>query len=50
MAEVAESQGESSNSLFEILADWNRQLKSVPDLSDSVKGVVSKGNPPCPSP
>lgn len=48
---MAESPGEFSNSLFEELADWNRQIKALSDLPDDLKGVVSrKGNPPCPRP
>jgi hypothetical protein len=47
----AESIGEHSNSLLEELADWNRQLKGISELSDELKGVVSnKGNPPCLTP
>jgi hypothetical protein len=48
---MAESPGEISNPMFEILADWNRQIKSIGGLPDELKGVVSKkGNPPCLTP
>lgn len=48
---LAEMLGEPSNTVFEELAEWNRQIKSLGGLPDELKGVVSKsGNPPCPSP